>query len=96
MLADENKSLALLEYTHHFPCAFTFKVIGRVENGFAARVVAAIREELASSIDPPFRLRETHGGRHVSVTVEPIVQTARQVLDVYRRIRDTAGVVMLF
>jgi putative lipoic acid-binding regulatory protein len=72
-----------------------FKVIGLVENGFAARVVAAVRDELAGETDPPFRLRETAGGRHVSVTLEPTVQTATQVLAIYNRIRRTAGLVML-
>jgi putative lipoic acid-binding regulatory protein len=86
----------LLEQTHQFPGPYTFKVIGRVENGFAARVVAAVRDELAASVDPPFRCRETAGGRHVAVTVEPLVQTSHEVLAVYRRIRQVTGLVMVF
>jgi putative lipoic acid-binding regulatory protein len=92
---DEQLSLELLNDTHDFPGPYIFKAIGRVENGFAARVVAAVREELAQDVDPPFRLRETLHGRHVAVTVEPTVQTADQVLAVYRRIRKMAGLVML-
>ncbi len=92
---DKLPSIRLLEKTHHFPAVYMFKVIGLVENGFAARVVAAVREELADAVDPPFRLRETAGGRHVAVTVEPTVQTAEQVLAIYRRIRCMAGLVML-
>jgi putative lipoic acid-binding regulatory protein len=88
-------SIDLLNQTHRFPGPYVFKAIGRVENGFAARVVAAIREELAGECDPPFRVREASGGRHVAVTVEPTVQTADQVLAVYRRIRTMAGLVML-
>jgi putative lipoic acid-binding regulatory protein len=88
-------SIELLENTHRFPGPYMFKVIGRVENGFVARVVAAVREELAERVDPPFSVRETAGGRHVSVTLEPQVQTAQQVLAVYRRIRQMAGLVML-
>jgi putative lipoic acid-binding regulatory protein len=91
----EQPSIELLENTHRFPGPYMFKVIGRVENGFVARVVAAVREELADDVDPPFSVRETAGGRHVSVTLEPQVQTARQVLAVYRRVRKTAGLVML-
>jgi putative lipoic acid-binding regulatory protein len=86
----------LLEKTHHFPGPYMFKAIGRVDNGFMARVVAAVREELAVNVDPPYKFRETAGGRHVSVTLEPTVQTADQVLAVYRRIRTVAGLVMLF
>jgi putative lipoic acid-binding regulatory protein len=88
-------SIELLEATHQFPGRYMFKVIGRVENGFAARVVAAVRDELADEVDPPHSLREAVGGRHVAVTLEPTVQTAQQVLAVYRRMRALAGVVVL-
>jgi putative lipoic acid-binding regulatory protein len=92
---DELPSIELLERTHDFPGRFLFKVIGRVENGFAARVVAAVRDELAYEVDPPHRLREAVGGRHVAVTLEPDVETAAQVLAVYRRVRRIAGLVMM-
>ena len=88
-------AIELLESTHHFPCVYMFKVIGRSDNGFVARVVAGVRDELDDLIDPPYRVRETAGGRHVSVTLEPTVQTGQQVLDVYRRMQKMAGLVML-
>jgi putative lipoic acid-binding regulatory protein len=91
----EVPAIELLEATHHFPGPYMFKVIGRVENGFTARVVAAVRDELDGDVDPPYRVRETAGGRHVSVTLEPTVQTVHQVLAVYRRMRTMAGLVML-
>ena len=91
----ELPSIQLLEATHHFPGPYTFKVIGRVDNGFVARVVAAVRDELAFEIDPPFRCRETVGGRHVSITLEPRIQSVHQVLAVYRRMRGISGLVML-
>ncbi len=93
---DELPAIELLESTHHFPCPYTFKVIGREENGFVARVVAAVRMALEESSDPPFRVRESAGGRHVSVTLEPTVQTAQQVLAVYRNVRTMAGLVVLW
>jgi len=92
----ELPSIELLENNHVFPGPYMFKVIGRVEDGFAARVVAAVREELAAEFDPPFRMRETAGGRHISITLEPRVETARQVLAVYRRVRKLAGLVVLW
>jgi putative lipoic acid-binding regulatory protein len=88
-------AIELLEATHRFPGTFMFKVIGRAEQGFAARVVAAVRDELAETTDPPFRLRHTAGGRHVAVTLEPTVQTVHQVLAVYRRLRRIPGLVMM-
>lgn len=92
----EARTLALLESTHTFPGPYTFKVIGRTDLGFVARTVAAVRDELNEPEDPPYRVRESVGGRHTAVTLEPIVQTAQQVLAVYRRLSSTAGLVMLW
>jgi putative lipoic acid-binding regulatory protein len=92
----ELPAIALLESTHQFPGPYMFKVIGRPENGFVARAVAAVRDALEEPIDPPFKVRETPAGRHVSVTVTPIVQRAEQVLAVYRRVRTMAGLVMVW
>ena len=87
--------IELLERTHHFPGPYMFKFIGKVENGFVARVVAAVRDELSDESDPPYHFRETAGGRHVSVTLEPQVQRAEQVLAIYSRIRRLAGLVIM-
>jgi putative lipoic acid-binding regulatory protein len=92
---DQLPAIALLEKTHQFPGRYMFKAIGRVENGFVARVVAAVRDELAETVDPPFSFREAVGGRHVSVTLEPMLQTVHQVLAIYRRMQKVAGLVML-
>lgn len=89
-------AVELLEKTHRFPGPYMFKFIGKVENGFVARVVAAVRDELSNEMDPPYKVRETAGGRHVSVTVVPEIQTAEQVLAVYKRLRMLAGLVMMF
>jgi putative lipoic acid-binding regulatory protein len=93
---DRIPALELLENTHTFPGPYIFKAIGKVENGFVARLVAAVREELAAEVDPPFRFREAVGGRHVAVTLEPTVQTAHQVLAVYKRLSTISGLVVLF
>lgn len=91
----ESPCAILLESTHSFPCPYMFKVIGRPDNGFMARVVAAVREELAAEIDPPFRFRRSAGDRHIAVTLEPCVQSVHQVLAIYRRLRQTEGLVLL-
>src|SRR5262249_45243656 len=71
--------LDLLEDTHVFPGPYMFKVIGLSANGFVARTVAAVREELAGENDPPHRVRETSHGRHIAVTPEPTLQSPRPV-----------------
>jgi uncharacterized protein len=89
-------ALDLLETTHSFPGPYVFKVIGKPDDGFVARIVAIVRDELTSEIDPPFHVRESTGGRHLSVTLEPVVQSAHQVLAIYRRLGKLDGLVMLF
>jgi putative lipoic acid-binding regulatory protein len=89
-------SIELLESTHTFPGPYMFKVIGLAERGFVARTVAAVREELVEPVDPPFRVRETAGGKHVAVTLQPVVRTAGQVLAIYGRLRGLSGLVVLW
>ena len=86
----------LLEKTHTFPCPYLFKIIGKADPGFLARVVAVVREELIIEVDPPYQVREAVGGRHLSVTLEPMVQSPQQVVAIYRRLGILDGVVMLF
>ena len=47
-------------------------------------------------VDPPFRVREATGGRHIAVTVQPTVETPQQVLAIYRRLRGLVGLVLLW
>jgi putative lipoic acid-binding regulatory protein len=89
-------SAELLERTHEFPGPYMFKVIGRSEQGFVARTVAAVREELEGDVDPPYRVRETSAGRHIAVTVEPHVQNAWEVLAVYQRLGELRGLEYVF
>ena len=89
-------AIELLESTHTFPGPYVFKVIGRAEDGFVGRTVAAVRHTLAGEVDPPYRTRESVGGRHIAVTLQPTVQTAHDVLAVYSRLRLLAGLVMVW
>ena len=85
----------LLDATHAFPGRFAFKAIGRADDEFALRVVAAVRAALAQEFDAPHALRETAGGRHVAVTIEPWVESSQQVIEVFTAIRGVEGIVML-
>lgn len=88
--------IELLEKTHVFPGPYMFKVIGRAKNGFLARVVAAVRSELDDDLDPPYRTRETSGGQYMSITLQPTVQNAEQVLSIYRRLGVVVDLIMLW
>jgi putative lipoic acid-binding regulatory protein len=88
-------SRRLLDETHEFPCAFMVKVIGVAHEEFVQRVVLAVRQTQQLDEDPPFRYRHTPNGRHVAVTLEPRVNSALEVLAIYREIRRLDGVVMM-
>lgn len=93
---DNLPTVELLDSTHEFPGPYLFKVIGRWEQGFVARAVAAVRDELGGEVDPPYRVRETAGGRHIAVSLEPQVQSAWEVLAVYQRLGDLPGLEYVF
>jgi putative lipoic acid-binding regulatory protein len=92
---DDLPDVGLLESTHTFPGVYVFKVIGRSEGNFVARVLCAVRRELDESAEPAFSIRRTAGGRHVCVTIEPTVAHAAHVLAIYRALRELDGLIML-
>ena len=71
------------------------KAIGRMDGDFALRVVAAVRTTLEQDFDAPYELRHTSGGRHIAVTIQPWVESSRQVIELYNAIRTLEGLVML-
>lgn len=85
----------LLEQMHSFPGKFVFKAIGKSEDDFALRVVAAVRAALEHDFDSPHEVRTTSGGRHTAVTIEPWIESSVQVIDVFAAIRGLEGLVML-
>ncbi len=91
---DSEASLELLNATHDFPCEFTIKVIGKSSDEFVSSVVESVQESIGSREPIKYSTRATPNGRHVSVTLEPVVGSAEQVLTVYEGIRSVAGVVM--
>ena len=80
---------------HTFPGPFTFKVIGRTDGNFTARVVAEVRNELQLEIDTPYRFSSARNGAHVSVTLDPECDSPQQVLAIYSRLMGLDGVIML-
>ena len=89
-------SIELLESTHVFPGPYIFKAIGKTENAFVRRVLTAAREAVHSDVDPPFKARETKGGKHVCVTLTLVVEKAMEVHAIYSRILSVRGLVLLF
>jgi putative lipoic acid-binding regulatory protein len=71
-------------------------VIGTADDHFVRRVLTVVKSRLDESMEPAFSSRSTSSGRHVSVTVEPDVNDAGHVLEIYRELQQVEGLVMLF
>lgn len=89
-----NQSLELLNATHTFPCDFTIKVIGQAEDDFVMRVVDAVQAVISAGAEIPNKTRMTPNGKHVSVTLEPRLSSAEEVLLIYDQLKSVSGVVM--
>lgn len=83
-----------LETNHKFPCEYTFKAIGRNPESFVRAVVTAVAEELGNSDEPTHAVKETPNGRHISVTLTPVVESAQQVMKIYQRLQTLDDLVM--
>jgi len=86
--------LESLEANHEFPCQYTFKAIGRNPENFVKAVVTAVAQELVNSDEPTHTVKETPNGRHISVTLTPVVESAQQVMKIYQRLQKLDDLVM--
>lgn len=81
----------LLESVHTFPGTYQIRAIGSVSDDFTSRVVGAAAGELAGPGEVDYSERFTPDGRHVSVTLDLTVQSAEQVLAIYRQLQAIEG-----
>lgn len=86
--------LELVKAQHAFPGPFTMKFIGRSEDRFVERIVAAVRVAIAANEEPPYMARPSASSAHVSVTVMPFLSSPEQVLAIYDRVHKEPGLKM--
>ena len=94
-MTTREEAIELLNNTHEFPGPVMIKAIGTNENDFVGRVLALAMEYLELDAQPEFKLRETRGGRHVAITLEPNFEDAELVLGLYDKLRRLDGTVMV-
>lgn len=95
-LPDETARLEeLLAEQHQFPGLFVFKAIGRGDELFIAAVLEVVRLEIGPDVEFTHELQHSSGGKHVSVTLRPQVQSAAQVVAIYSGLRTVDGLRML-
>jgi putative lipoic acid-binding regulatory protein len=97
---DENQTPApdtdaILESVHTFPGPYQIKAIGSSAGEFEARILRAVRSELARDEDLDWSVRTTPGGRHIAVTLRLTVQSPEQVRAIYAAIRGVEGLSLL-
>ena len=59
-------------------------------------MAACVQRELRTNAEIPSSVKETKGGRHQSVTLEPTCPDAESVLRLYKELRKVQGVMFLF
>lgn len=84
-----------LEEAHTFPGPYTLKIIGTNDSSFVARVLDVARETLELAGNPEHSSRESKSGRHISVTLELTVESARGVAVLYEKMHTVEGMSML-
>jgi putative lipoic acid-binding regulatory protein len=77
-----------------FPCSYTFKIFGRRSDTFAERVREIIAATLGAVPSDALRVRESSGGRYLSVTVEIEVESRGQLERVYADLRAEEQVLL--
>lgn len=83
MATDRQEILERLNDVHTFPGSYIFKIIGLNSPDFVSRAVQACLVVLGPHANPGVTTRESSGKRHVSVTVEAVVDDAEMVLRIY-------------
>ena len=94
-LVMDHQANDLLESSHEFPGIYKIKAIGLVDDQFEARVLDAIRPELAEPSEIGYSVRSTPGGRHVALSLDLKVESAEQVRAIYSRIKEVEGLTLL-
>jgi len=67
-----------------FPCRFPIKAMGRAGDGFDALVVQMVRRHVPDLNDAAVTLRESSGGKWVSVTIMIEATSTYQLDAIYR------------
>lgn len=86
----------LLKEMHQFPEVFTFKVIGDFHDEFAADILNHVVAALGPTRDIEHSVRMSAQGKHASVTVQVLCNTADEVHGVYAELLKIRGLRALF
>jgi len=83
---DEKSFLEKLEGTHQFPDHYTFKFIVKPEH-------RATVESLLPEAE--VKLKPSSGNKYVSVTLNTMMNSSQEVVDVYKKAHKIEGIIAL-
>ncbi|GAB7022778.1 DUF493 family protein [Salidesulfovibrio brasiliensis] len=86
MTFDRDKFMETLDEHHEWPCPFIFKFIMPTES-------LPVFEERFPETE--YSLKESKSGKYTSVTMEPHVCSAEEVVKVYEKAADIPGIMSL-
>lgn len=96
------RALDLLEATHQFPCAYSVTVIAFNLEGVTERIMIAVRMDVEPSEDDKsgeeaggYQSRASREGKYLSHRFDVRVRHAKEVLELYARLRAVDGVVTI-
>lgn len=87
--------IELLESVHKFPGTYPFKIIASNDDETIKRILEVLKTQLGLSEEPKYSSRLSESGKHLSITVEPILQRAQDVHLIYEALLKTPGVLLL-
>lgn len=77
-----------------FPCDFSIKSMGMANNGFDQVVVEIVRRHVPELSEGAVTMRNSKGGKYVSVTVTLTAQSKAQLDAIYQDLTDSPHVIM--
>lgn len=79
-----------LEENHDFPQTYIFKFVIESDKGKLTEI-----HQIFDELHHTFRSKESSNGKYVSCTFSTFVLSADQVIDIYKKVAQIEGVVML-
>src|SRR5947209_1769735 len=73
----------LIASTHVFPSHFTFKAVGPADEVFLQDVLAAAHSAVKDPGHVQHRVRHSENGRHASITLDVLMENAKEVMVLY-------------
>lgn len=77
-----------------FPCDFPVKAMGHASDGFDTHVLEIVRKHYPQLDDTRVTLRNSQGGKYISVTVTIVAQSRDQLDAIYQELTDSERVLM--